>query len=66
MSKSDKIAHMVLSKFNSLKSSCNGDLGKVILAGFVMENENCSTVEQALKVISIGTGVLLSIGFRLL
>ena len=59
LSTSDRIAQAVLSKFNNLKAGCNGDLGKVILAGFVLENVNDPGTSS---VISIGTGKYVSCG----
>lgn len=52
--KSDMIASQVLHQFNTLKSQSNGDLGKVILAGFVLEDEDRS--DNSYTTISIGTG----------
>lgn len=54
VTKSDMIAQQVLLKFSSLKGACNIDLGRVVLAGFVLENEDSYTV------VSIGTGKCLA------
>jgi len=53
-STSDQIAYHVLSQFNSLKGQCTADLGKIILAGFTIQD----TKANKFTVVSIGTGEL--------
>ncbi|XP_067936814.1 double-stranded RNA-specific adenosine deaminase-like [Watersipora subatra] len=50
--KSDLIANEVFKKFAEVKVNCPADLGKVILAGFIIEN----TTQSTFIVVSLGTG----------
>lgn len=50
----DVIVEHVIGEFTRLKSTCSVDLGKVILASFVLEDSSQGTY----SVISIGTGRL--------
>ena len=52
LTKSDIIAQHVYREFIDLKGKCGVDLGKVILAAFVIENASQATF----NVVSIGTG----------